>query len=99
MEKGFIIIIVGFILTLTIYGSLIGLPLILIGAYLLNKKVNNPTDEMQKEIDSKQEELNNINSKLSKMEEDKKNELEQLEKNKKEQLHEKQWVFNSLGPT
>lgn len=86
MEKGFIIIIVGFILTITIYGSLIGLPLILIGAYLLNKKVNNPTDEMQKEIDSKQEELNNINSKLSKMEEDKKNELEQLEKNKKEQL-------------
>ena len=86
MNKEFIIIIVGFLLTLTIYGALIGLPLILIGAYLLNKKANNPTEEIQKEIDSKQEELNNINSKLSKMEKDKKNELEQLEKNKKEQL-------------
>ena len=86
MNKEFIIIIVGFLLTLTIYGALIGLPLILIGAYLLNKKANNPTEEIQKEINNKQEELNDITSKLSKMEQDKKNELEQLEKNKKEQL-------------
>ena len=53
-NKEFIIIIIGFILTITIYGSLIGLPLILIGAYLLNKKAKNP---LQSEIDQVNKEL------------------------------------------
>ena len=86
MNKEFIIIIVGFLLTLTVYGALIGLPLILIGAYLLNKRADNPTDEIQKEIDKKQNELDNIDTKLSKMEEDKINELNKMEKDKKEYL-------------
>lgn len=86
MEKGLIIIIIGVILTITIYGALIGLPLIIIGAYLLNKRVSNPTEEIQKQINNKQEELDNINTKLSKMESDKKDELNKLEKDKKEEL-------------
>ena len=52
MEKGLILIIVGIILSLTIIGAIIGLPLIIIGAYLLNKRIKNPTEEIQKEIDN-----------------------------------------------
>ena len=87
MDKGLILIIVGFILTLTIYGALIGLPLILIGAYLLNKRASNPTAEVQKEINAKQKELDNIDEKLSQMEQDKKAELDQLEKEKTEEIN------------
>ena len=87
MNKEFIIILVGLILTLTIIGAFIGLPLILIGAYLLNKKASNPTEDIQKEIKKKEEELNNISSKLSKMEEDKKIELEKLEKEKTDEIN------------
>ena len=86
MEKGLILIIVGIILSLTIIGAIIGLPLIIIGAYLLNKRIKNPTEEIQKEIDNKQEELDNIDETLSKMENDKKDELDKLEKDKKEHL-------------
>jgi len=57
-NKEFIIILIGFILTITIYGSLIGLPLILIGAYLLNKKAKNPlqseVNQINKEIEEKE---------------------------------------------
>ena len=89
MNKEFIIIIVGLLLTITIYGLLIGLPLILIGAYLLNKKVNNPTAEVEKEIEAKQTELDNINTKLSQMEQDKKEELDKLEVEKNREIDEK----------
>ena len=96
MDKGLIMIIVGVLLTITIYGTLVGLPLILIGAYLLNKSVNNPTAEVQKEIDTKQKELDNIDEKLSKMEADKKEELanintklDEMEKEKTEEIDKK----------
>jgi len=82
MDKGLIMIIVGVLLTITIYGALIGLPLIIIGAYFLNKSASNPTAEVQKEIDAKQKELDNIDEKLSKMEADKKEELDKLEQEK-----------------
>lgn len=42
MNKEFIVIFMGMILTITIHAALMGLPLILIGAYLLNKKVSKP---------------------------------------------------------
>ena len=80
MENGTIIVILGVILTLTIICAIVGLPLILYGAYLLNKRVSNPTDKIQKQIKDKQRELDKIDDKLSKMESDKKTELEELEK-------------------
>ena len=86
MDKGLIMIIIGVVLTITIYGALIGLPLILIGAYFLNKSASNPTTEVQKEIDAKQKELDNIDEKLSQMERDKKAELDQLEKERTEEI-------------
>ncbi|MCR5027374.1 MAG: DUF4041 domain-containing protein [Methanobrevibacter sp.] len=82
MNREFIIILVGLLLTITIVGAIVGLPLIAIGAYLLNKKVDNPTDEIQEEINKKEKELNNIDEKLTKMEADKKAELEKLEEEK-----------------
>lgn len=89
MNKEFIIILVGLVLTITIYGSIIGLPLILIGAYLLNKKVNNPSAEIEEEIIEKQSELDNIEEKLSKMESDKQAELDNLEEQKNREIDEK----------
>lgn len=86
MDKGLIMIIVGVLLTITIYGALIGLPLILIGAYFLNKSASNPTADVQKEIDEKQNELDNIDEKLSKMEADKKAELDRLEQEKTKEI-------------
>lgn len=82
MNREFIIILVGLLLTITIVGAIVGLPLIVVGAYLLNKKVDNPSEEIQKEIDEKQNELDNIDETLSKMEADKKAELEKLEEEK-----------------
>lgn len=89
MEKGLILIIIGIILSLTVVGAIIGLPLILYGAYLLNKQISNPTEGIQKEIDDKQIELDNINTKLSKMEEDKKIELDKLEKERNNEIDNK----------
>lgn len=82
MNREFIIILVGLLLTITIVGAIVGLPLIAIGAYLLNKKVDNPTEEIQQEIIKKEKELDNIDETLSKMEADKKAELEKLEEEK-----------------
>lgn len=58
-NKELLIIMIGFLLTITLYGSLIGLPLILIGAYLLNKKAQNPLqseiDKVNKEVEEKEQ--------------------------------------------
>lgn len=56
MNKGLILIIVGLILTITIYGSIIGIPLILIGIYLVYKtfkeseKVSGSIEEQQEKL-------------------------------------------------
>ncbi|RAP51121.1 MAG: hypothetical protein BZ138_05940 [Methanosphaera sp. rholeuAM270] len=67
-NKEFIIILVGFVLTITIYGSLIGLPLMLIGAYLLNKKAKNPlqseVNKINKEIQEKEKILQEYNEQI-----------------------------------
>lgn len=67
-NKEFIIIIIGLILTITIYGSLIGLPMIAIGAYLLNKKAKNPLqseiDKVNKEIQEKEKIIQQYNEQI-----------------------------------
>ncbi len=67
-NKEFIIIIIGLILTITIYGSLIGLPMILIGAYLLNKKAQNPLqnelNRVNKEIQEKEQIIQQYNDQI-----------------------------------
>ena len=88
-NKELIIIGVGLLLVLTPINPLIGVIIILIGVYLLYKKVKNPIDGHQKEIDEKQKELNNISEKLTKMEKDKKDELSKLEKEKTDEINNK----------
>lgn len=64
-NKELLIIILGLILTITIYGAIIGLPLIAIGAYLLNKKAKNPLqteiDEVNKELREKEQIIQRTN--------------------------------------
>ena len=52
-NKGLLISIIGIILTISIYGIFFGIPLIIIGIYLLNKKNH------EKDLEKNQEELNN----------------------------------------
>ena len=55
MDKGLILVIVGGLLSLTIYGVFIGAPLTLIGAYFLYKTLKNPNKEIEDELNQKQE--------------------------------------------
>ena len=59
MNKGLILIIVGLILTITIYGSLIGIPLIVIGIYLAYKSFKE-TEELNGSIEEQKEKLENM---------------------------------------
>ena len=52
-NKGLLISIIGIILTISIYGIFFGIPLIIFGIYLLNKK------NYEKDLEKNQEELNN----------------------------------------
>ena len=67
-NKEIIMIIVGVILTLTVAGAVIGLPLILIAAYLLNKKAQNPlqdeVNKVNKEIQEKEQLIQQYNEQI-----------------------------------
>ncbi len=67
MDKGLILVIIGGILSCTIYGVLIGAPLTLIGAYFIYKK-SEASDELSSSIEEKEEKLNNLNQTLSQKE-------------------------------
>jgi uncharacterized protein (DUF3084 family) len=96
-NKGLIIIIVGLIFSITIYGIFIGIPLIILGTYLLNKKINNPTEEIEKQIKNKQEELENINHKYEKLSEEKEKELNKGLKDKQEELENINHKYEKLS--
>ena len=96
METGLILVIIGGLLSLTIYGVVIGAPLTLIGAYLLYKSMKNPNKDIEKELEEKQEELNNINEKLSKMEADKEAEIKQKLAEKQKELDNIQQTLDEL---
>lgn len=59
MNKGLILIIVGLILTLTLYGLFIGIPLMIIGIYLVYKSFKE-TEQLSGSIEEQQEKLNNL---------------------------------------
>lgn len=96
MDKGLILVIIGGLLSLTIYGVVIGAPLTLIGAYLLYKTLKNPNKDIEDELKQKQEELNKIDEKLSKMEADKEAEIKQKLANKQEELDNIQQTLDEL---
>jgi uncharacterized protein YoxC len=95
-NKGLIIIIVGLIFSIIPYGIFIGIPLIILGTYLLNKKVNNPTEEIEKQIKNKQEELENINHKYEKLSEEKEKDLNNEIKEKQDNLNNLNEKYTNL---
>ena len=96
MDKGLLLVIIGGLLSCTIYGVLIGAPLTLIGAYLLYKKLKNPNKEIEEELSKKQAELDRIDEKLKQMELDKEAEIKQKLKEKQNELDNIQQTLDKL---
>jgi hypothetical protein len=91
-DHGLMLIIIGIILSITLILIFIGIPLIIIGTYFLNKKANQGENEVNEKLKNKNEELANIDNKL----EDKKEELAnidyklmEMEKEKVNEINEK----------
>lgn len=74
-DHGLMLIIIGIILSITLILIFIGIPLIIIGTYFLNKKANQGENEVNEKLKNKNEELANIDNKL----EDKKEELANID--------------------
>ena len=74
---GLILIVIGLLISLTMVGAWIGVPIAAIGVFLLNKKVNQPGQTISDELKAKKEELDNIDEKLKQMEKDKEEEINQ----------------------
>ncbi|WP_298499395.1 DUF4041 domain-containing protein [uncultured Methanobrevibacter sp.] len=96
MDKGLILVIIGGLLSCTIYGVLIGAPLTLIGAYFVYKSLKNPNQDVINELHDKQEELKNIDEKLNKMEADKEIEIKQKLADKQKELDNIQQTLDDL---
>lgn len=106
MNKGLILIIVGLILTITIYGLFIGVPLMIIGIYLVYKsfkeieELSGSLEEQQEKIKKKKVELDNIDEKLDKLEKERIAEVDKKLKNRDSELEqnikEKRKIINSL---
>ncbi|QUH22520.1 DUF4041 domain-containing protein [Methanobacterium alkalithermotolerans] len=67
-DHGLALIIIGLILTISVYLFFLGIPLIIIGAYFLNKKANQDENEINEKLKDKNKELANIDNKLKEKE-------------------------------
>ena len=76
MNKGLILIIVGLILTITLYGIFIGIPLIIIGIYFVYKEFKE-TEEINGSIEEQKEKLENMEKTFAEKE---KTEQEKIDK-------------------
>lgn len=85
-EHGLKLIIIGIILSMTLYLIFFGIPLIIIGTYFLNKKAKGKENEIDEKLKDKKEELANIDNKLKRMEEEKEKEIDIKLKKKQNQL-------------
>lgn len=74
---GLILIIIGLLISLTMIGAWIGVPIAAIGTYLLYKKVSKQEEQVAEELQAKKDEMDNIDEKLRQMEIDKEKELEE----------------------
>jgi DNA repair exonuclease SbcCD ATPase subunit len=85
-NRGLILIIMGILLSMTFYLIFFGIPLIILGTYYLNKKVNQREKEINEKLNDKKVELANIDNKLKEMEEEKEKEINIKLKGKETQL-------------
>ena len=95
MDKGLIIVIIGGVLCCTLYGVFIGAPLVLIGAYFVYKTLKE-TEKSEDELQQRQQELDNIDEKLAKMEADKEAEINQKLADKQKELDNLQQTLDDL---
>ncbi len=99
-DKGLILSIFGILLTISIYGIFFGIPITIIGIYYLNKKANGNIKDIEKKLEEKQKELDNIDDKLDELEKEKSEEVEKkLEEKQKEvekKLEEKQKELDNI---
>jgi len=93
-EHGLKLIIIGIILSMTLYLIFFGIPLIIIGTYYLNKKANQRENEIEIKLKDKKEELANIDNKLKEMEEEKEKEIDIKLKEKGTQLTNLNYELN-----
>ena len=93
---GLILIVIGLLISLTMVGAWIGVPIAAIGVYLLNKKVNQPGQTISDELKAKKEELDNIDEKLKQMEKDKEEEINQKLADKQRELDNIDEKYKSL---
>lgn len=85
-NKGLILIIIGILLSITLYLIFFGIPLIILGTYYLNKKVNQGEKEINEKLNDKKAELANIDNKLNEMEKEKEKEINKKLNDKKTEL-------------
>lgn len=83
---GLILIVVGALISITLIGAIIGVPLVLIGAYLLNKKVKSQEENISDELQAKKDEIARIDEKLTQMEKDKEEEINKKLSDKQKEL-------------
>ncbi|MFA0832625.1 MAG: DUF4041 domain-containing protein [Methanobacterium formicicum] len=95
-NRGLILIILGILLSMTLYLIFLGIPLIIIGTYFLNKKVNQGQKELDEKLEDKKKELANIDYKLKQMEEEKEKEIDKKLRDKKEDLTNIDSVFKEI---
>ena len=86
MDKGLILVIIGGLLSCTIYGVVIGAPLTLIGAYFIYKKFKS-SKEFSSSIEEQETKLNNLKQEFSKKEKEAQEELDKKLKDKKDELN------------
>lgn len=85
MDKGLILVIIGGLLSCTIYGVIIGAPLTLIGAYFVYKSLKEK-DSTPEEIEQKKKELEQLDEKLAQTESEKEEEINKKLSAKQEEL-------------
>lgn len=85
MDKGLILVIIGGLLSCTIYGVIIGAPLTLIGAYFVYKSLKEK-DSTSEEIEQRKQELGNLDEKLAQKEAEKEEEINKKLSDKQEEL-------------
>lgn len=95
MDKGLILVIVGGLLSCTIYGVIIGAPLTLIGAYLVYKSLKEK-DSTPEEIEQKKIELEQLDEKLAQKEAEKEEEINKKLASKQEELDNIQQKLDAL---
>ena len=85
MNRGLILIIVGLVLTLTIYGLFVGIPLMLIGIYLVYKSFKE-AEKVSGSIEEQQEKLNNLENIFAEKEKEAQEKLDKELQEKQKEL-------------